>query len=112
MSICIKREDEYVADCLLFDLLSTQQVVGKRMRARIEWLRLIGHQFSEEIVRFLTGEPGIASSQYCFSGGQVGKKEIYIADYDGANLIQVTKHDSISILPKFSPDGRKIAYMS
>ena len=88
-------------------------VSGKRLATRgQEWHRLVAHQFADEIVRHLTGVAGCASSRICFSGGSTGKKEIYIADYDGANMKQVTQHGSISILPKFSPDGRKIAYLS
>jgi TolB protein len=100
------------AECRLFDVQSGQQVVGKRLATEERWWRLLAHRFADEIVRYLDGEPGIASSQICFSGGQTGKKEIYVSDYDGANLTQVTKHGSISILPAFSPDGSKIAYVS
>ncbi|MBI4558384.1 MAG: Tol-Pal system beta propeller repeat protein TolB [Candidatus Hydrogenedentes bacterium] len=100
------------AECRLFDVLSGNQVVGKKFEAEQKWLRLVAHQFSDEIVRYLTGVPGIATSQICFSAGPSGKKEVYMADYDGANLTQVTKHNSISIMPCLSPDGGRIAYLS
>ena len=101
------------AECRLFDVFSGEMVSGKRLSTRgEEWQRLVAHQFADEIVRHLTGVAGCASSRICFSGGATGKKEIYIADYDGANMKEVTQHGSISILPKFSPDGRKIAYLS
>lgn len=101
------------AECRLFDVFTGEMVSGKRLSTRgEEWHRLVAHQFADEIVRHLTGEAGCASSRICFSGGSTGKKEIYIADYDGASMKQVTHHESISILPKFSPDGRKIAYLS
>ncbi|MCC6490515.1 MAG: Tol-Pal system beta propeller repeat protein TolB [Candidatus Hydrogenedentes bacterium] len=100
------------AECRLMDVATGQQVVGKRLASEESWWRLIAHQFADEIVRFLDGEPGIATSRVCYSGGTTGKKEIYVADYDGANETQLTKHGSISILPAFSPDGSKIAYVS
>lgn len=101
-----------VLECRLLDVATGQQVVGKRLSGQQAWWRHAVHQFSDEIIRYLDGEPGIATTEYCFSGGTTGKKEIYIADYDGANLKQVTQHNSISILPTFSPDGTKIAYVS
>lgn len=104
--------DMVVAECRLFDIPVAQQVVGKRLRTRSKWARLLAHQFADETVRFLTGVAGVASSELVFSGGKQRVKEIYIADYDGGKVTQVTHHGSISIKPKFSPDGNKIAYLS
>ncbi|MDZ4858288.1 MAG: Tol-Pal system beta propeller repeat protein TolB [Candidatus Hydrogenedentes bacterium] len=101
-----------VLECRLFDVATGQQVVGKRLTGEQAWARQVVHRFSDEIVKYLDGEPGVATSSYCFSGGATGKKEIYIADYDGANMKQLSQHNSISILPTFSPDGTKIAYVS
>jgi len=101
-----------VLECRLLDVTTGQQVVGKRLTGQQPWARQVVHRFSDEIVKYLDGEPGIATSAYCFSGGATGKKEIYYADYDGANMKQLTQHNSISILPTFSPDGAKIAYVS
>ena len=113
--------DMLVAECRLFDIPEAQQVFGKRLRPRpqsarllprSQWARLFAHQFADETVRFLTGVAGVASSELTFSGGRQKVKEIYIADYDGGKVTQVTHHGSISIKPKFSPDGNKIAYLS
>lgn len=104
--------DVVVAECRLFDVPVAQQVVGKRLRTRNQWARLLAHQFADEAVRFLTGVAGVASSEIAFSGAKQRVKEIYVADYDGARITQVTHHGSISIKPKFSPDGTKIAYLS
>ena len=108
---------EIAAECRLFDVVGAQQVVGKRFTADTQWQRSLAHRFSDEIMLFLTGEPGVATSQIAFSGGQTGSKEIYVVDYDGASLRKVTDHASgsgkpISTLPAFSPEGKRIAYLS
>ena len=105
-------EGKLALECRMWDVAAERQIVGRRLWLSQGSPRLAGHRFSEEIVKYLTGAPGIATSQICFSRGETGKKELFIADYDGANLKQVTQHNSISILPNISPDGRKIAYMS
>lgn len=101
-----------VAEMRMFDIASGTQVVGQRLTASRDLPRLIAHRFTEEVVRKVDGVPGIASTEVFFSAGKPGSKEIYVADYDGANPKQLTKHGSISILPKASPDGSKLAYIS
>lgn len=108
-----QEEGRLVTECRLFDVREGQQVIGKRLRANDPQLsRLLAHWFADEAVRYLTGVAGVASSEITFSGGQGKVKEIYIADYDGGRVVQATRHNSISIRPKFSPDGRKVAYLS
>jgi len=104
--------NDVVAQCRLFDVRASQQVVGKQLKEGAEWARLMAHMFSDITVERLTGTPGIATSRICFTNGVTGKKEICIADYDGANMKQLTQHNSISILPKFSRDGSRLAYVS
>lgn len=39
-------------------------------------------------------------------------KEIYVADYDGANSRRITINRTMNLAPTWSPDGRSIAYIS
>ncbi len=100
------------AELRLLDVATGQQVMGQRYTEDKSLLRLIAHRFSDEVTKYATGTLGIATSRIAFSSGSGGVKEIYIADYDGKNVKQLTRHGSISITPKFSPDGTKIAYVS
>ena len=104
--------DKLVAECRMFDVNAGTQIAGQRLTSTRNYPRLIAHHFEEEVVRKVDGTPGMASSQICFSAGRTGSKEIYIADYDGANARPVTKFGSVTILPKFSPQGDKIAFVS
>jgi TolB protein len=100
------------AECRMFDVNSGTQILGQRVMSTKDLPRLVAHRFSDEIVRTLDGVPGMATSEICFTRGATGKKEIFVSDYDGANAKQLTQHGAISIKPKFSPDGSKIAYVS
>jgi TolB protein len=73
-------------------------------------IRQITHQFSDDIVETLTGTPGIATSRIAFVSNRSGAKEIYVADYDGANVSQLTRDSAISVAPAISPDGARVAY--
>ena len=48
-------------------------------------------------------------------GGTVenrGVKDIFVTDYDGENARQITANKTLNIAPRWSPDGRSIAYTS
>lgn len=73
-------------------------------------IRQSAHQFSDDIVETLTGTKGIATSKIAFVSNRSGTKEIHIADYDGANVSQLTRDNAISVAPAISPDGSRVAY--
>jgi TolB protein len=68
------------------------------------------HHFADDIVATLTGNKGIATSRIAFIATRTGRKEVYVGDYDGNNVRQLTHDRVISVHPALSPDGRRIAY--
>ena len=68
------------------------------------------HRFADDIVETLTGNKGFATSKIAFIATRSGKKEVYVGDYDGSNVRQLTHDGVISVHPSISPDGRRIAY--
>ena len=68
------------------------------------------HRFADDIVETLTGNKGFATSKIAFIATRSGKKEVYVGDYDGTNVRQLTHDGVISVHPSISPDGRRIAY--
>jgi TolB protein len=68
------------------------------------------HHFADDIIETLTGNKGFAATKIAFIATRSGKKEVYVADYDGSNARQMTHDGVISVHPSISPDGRRIAY--
>lgn len=68
------------------------------------------HRFANDIIETLTGNKGVANSKITFIATRSGKKEVYVADYDGSNARQLTHDGVISVHPSISPDARHIAY--
>jgi TolB protein len=101
----------------LYDVknLTSPQVLGKQYQdaATSDAARLIAHKFADEIIfRLGGGIAGIAESQVFFVSSRSGHKEIWAMDYDGANQHQITHLASISLSPRISPDGSRLAFSS
>lgn len=99
-------------ECKILDVSSGRVLWGKEGAGTRVNLRRLAHLMADEITFQLSGQPGIAHTRIAFVNNRTGKKEIYVMDYDGHNVRQLTSLRSITLLPKWSPDGKWIAFNS
>lgn len=112
-----KQGDQLLVQGFLFDVknAASPQVLGKQYRepATVDNARLIAHRFANEIIfRLGGGINGIAESRIVFISTRSGAKEVWMMDYDGAGQRQLTTLRSISLSPRISPDGTRVAFTS
>jgi TolB protein len=96
----------------LYDAVSERFLLGKRYKSSRDLLRKTIHRFADEVVLQLTGERGIAQTQIAFLNQENIDKEIYLIDFDGHNLRQVTRDHTLNLSPAWSPDAKWIIYTS
>ena len=107
------RGREAVVEGRLFDVTTGNMVFGKRYVGDPKFYRLILHRFADDILFNLTGEKGVAQTRIAYvSTVNRTAKEIFVMEYDGANPVAVTGNQSINLSPRWSPDGRMMAYTS
>jgi len=107
------RGRETVLEGRLFDAATGNMVFGKRYVGDPKFYRLIVHRFADDILFNLTGEKGVAQTRLAYvSAVNRTAKEIFVMDYDGVNPSPLTGNQSINLSPRWSPDGRMIAYTS
>jgi TolB protein len=93
--------------------VSTQKLVfGKKYSGSADQARKLAHTFCNDFLKELTGKEGVFLSKVVVSSNRGGSKwkEIYVMDWDGANVEKITNHKSIAISPAWSPDAQKVAY--
>jgi TolB protein len=96
----------------LFDAVRGELLLGKRYKGWMGDRDRILRRFAGEVVHHLTGKRGIFDTEIAFVSSGTGNKEIFICDFDGSNPRRFTRHNSISLNPAWSSDGKWLAYTS
>lgn len=96
----------------LTDVGTRRTIMEKGYAAFDLTLRRIVHLMADDIVFQLTGDRGTAQTRVVFISQRSGAPELYISDYDGFNVRQLTRDGARKYSPNWSPDGTRIAYTS
>ena len=69
------------------------------------------HTAVDTVLNKIFGIQGICRSKIVFSAATSAKnREIYICDFDGTNIRQITKNNTLCVEPVWAPDGKSIVY--
>ena len=74
--------------------------------------RATAHRVSDFVYEKLTGEKGVFSTRIAYVVKRGNRYELQIADYDGANGETALASFESIISPIWSPDGKRLAYVS
>ena len=106
----------YKVNFKLFDVYKGEQLMGYSFATTARDLRSVAHHIADLVFETLTGKRGAFATRiaYIVSEGTIEKPRISlrIADSDGHNSQVIVSSSEPLMSPAWSPDGRKLAYVS
>ncbi len=99
-------------ECRLFDVVQGKLIIGKRYTGKLEERKEMIVRFAQEILIALTGEKGLFDTKIAFTGKKGGSSEVYSVNFDGTEPVKLTNSRSITLSPKWSPDGKQLSFLS
>ena len=111
---------DFAAEARTFSVDGSSPIMSKRYAGKVEptksgTFRAFAHQAADDILS-LASIQGVTRTRLVFVSDRdypdKRRKELYISDYDGFNVRQVTVNRALSILPGWTPGGRGIIYTS
>jgi len=111
-SVATRPDGRYEVRFRLFDTVKQEALGGIAYTLSRDQARATAHRIADFVYEKLTGERGVFSTRIAYVVKRGERYELQIADADGAGAETALASFEPIISPAWSPDGRRLAYVS
>ncbi|WP_269460060.1 Tol-Pal system beta propeller repeat protein TolB [Polynucleobacter necessarius] len=111
-SVVQTGNDQYEIRYKLFDIRKSQSLGGLNINSSADNLRAAAHKVADDIIYKLLGERDVFSTRLSYVIKDDKRYRLVISDADGQNIRNAMNSGEPIISPSWSPDGKKVAYVS
>jgi TolB protein len=108
-----EETSKYIVNYFLFDIRQGRNLLNGTARSSADSLVLSSHKMSNRIYKQITGVDGIFTTKLMYIlNPEKDKYQLNICDINGDNEITLFDSPEPIMSPDWSPDGKKISYVS
>jgi TolB protein len=110
--VCSDSGGGLSVNCQVTAVANQRRLLSRDKQGEVRESLRLAHELADEIVFAIKGVKGIAATRIALIGATGGKKNLYLCDADGNNLVQITRDGAPCLSPSWSPDGNSLVYTS
>jgi len=111
-SVAARSDGRFEVRFRLYDVVKQSPIGGVAYTMSRDQLRATAHRIADYVYEKLTGEKGVFSTKIAYVVKRGARYELQVADDDGANEEAMLVSNEPIISPAWSPNGKRIAYVS